>query len=91
MRSFEHAFRIPSHHRLEQIKTRACGGRVTATEWVHEEYDAHGRLVAPYNTSRELGEAGEGGGGWRKYSSNGDVVEAQDLTAFRTSALFNEA
>jgi hypothetical protein len=63
MHSFEHAFRIPLHHRLEQIKTRACGGRVTAIYWDHEEYDAHGRLVARYHTFREVSEAGEGGCG----------------------------
>jgi hypothetical protein len=90
MHSFEHAFRIPPHHRLEQIKTRACGGRVIAIYWDHEEYDAHGRLVARYHTFREVSEAGEGGCGWRKYDSNGCLVEAQDLTAFKTSPLFSE-
>ena len=50
MRSFEQTFRIPPCHRLEQVKTRACGGVVRGTDWDHEEYAATGRLVARYHS-----------------------------------------
>jgi hypothetical protein len=91
MPTFEHAFHVPPTHRLEQVRTRVRAGVVRASYWDHEEYDVHGRLIARYHTFRELSEAGEGCCGWRKYDSNGQMVDAQDLPASRNRALFDEA
>jgi hypothetical protein len=49
------------------------------------------RLVARYHTFREFSQAGEGCSGWRKYDSNGQMVDAQDLTVSERSVLFDEA
>jgi hypothetical protein len=89
MRSFEQAFRIPAGHRLEQVKTRACGGVVRGTYWDHEEYDAAGHLVARYHSFLELSDEGMYRCGWRKYNSHGHLIDAADLTSGRTMTLFN--
>jgi len=91
MPRFEHAFQIPPNHRLEQVRTRARGGLDRATYWDHEEYDAQDQLVARYHTFWEVRCAGEDACGWRKYDSNGQMVDAQDLPTSTSGALFDDA
>jgi hypothetical protein len=90
MRSFEQAFRIPPHHRLEQIKTRACGSPANATYWDHVEYDGNGQLIARYHTFREPKSARGYCCGWRKYDSDGCLIDVQDLATSHNNALFGE-
>jgi hypothetical protein len=90
VRSFEQTFRIPPGHRLEQVKTRACGGVVRGTYWEHEEYAATGRLVARYHSFVELSDKGEYRCGWRKYDSNGHLLAAEDLTSSKNKLLLDE-
>ena len=91
MPSFERTFQIPPSHHLEQVRTRACAGVVTASYWDHEEYDAHGRLVARYHTFREFSKAGEGCRGWRKYDKDGHIVGAHNFPVAENSAVFDQA
>jgi hypothetical protein len=91
MPRFERTFQIPPSHRLEQVRTRARGGLVRATYWDHEEYDTQNRLVARYHTFWESQATGEDACGWRKYDSNGHMVDAQDLAASKGRTLFDEA
>jgi hypothetical protein len=91
MRSFEKAFRIPAGHRLEQIKTRDCGGVVRGTYWEHNEYDAAGCLVARYHSFVELSDGGKYRYGWRKYNGHGHLIDTIDRTSARTKTLFDDA
>ncbi len=91
MPRFEHAFEIPSSHRLEQVRTRARGGLNRATYWDHEEFDAQDRLVARYHTFWEARSTGEDACGWRKYDSNGHMLDAHDLTTSKERTFLDEA
>jgi hypothetical protein len=47
-------------------------------------------LIARYQTFRELKSAREYYCGWRKYDSNGCLIDVQDLAASHNSKLFAE-
>lgn len=50
--AFEMIFGIPRGHVLRQVRCapRRSGGGGECWEWEHEEYDAHGTLVAVYES-----------------------------------------
>jgi hypothetical protein len=90
MRSVEAILRVPPHHRLEQVITRARDGVVRQIHWEHQEYDVNGRMVARYHSFLELHENGEQCCGWRKYDSRGHMIDAADLMASEDRIRFDE-
>jgi hypothetical protein len=80
MQSFEALYHVPIMHRLIPVRSRSRGGRMPATYWEHEEYDARGRLIARYESYIESRPSeGEARSGWRKYSAAGHLI-GQDTT-----------
>jgi hypothetical protein len=91
MRSFEAAFCVPSHHFLEQVRTRAQGGEVPVMYWEHREYDARGQLVARYESFQECcNERYARSCGWRKYDGEGRLMAAGQLPVQVSSIPFDE-
>lgn len=77
--NFEAIFRVPPSHRLEQVRSGARAGPVAATFWLHEEYDASGRLVARYESFREHdARTGAVQSGWRKYAASGALLATSE-------------
>jgi hypothetical protein len=78
MARFEEVFRIPEVHTLKQtyFKSSANGSR---DRWMHEEYDAHGALVARYESWMNLTINGFAhDDGWKKFSPTGEIVATGD-------------
>lgn len=75
MWSFEALYRISAAHRLVPVRSRSHGGRVPATYWEHEEFDAGGGLIARYESYVQHGPRGAPArSGWRKYDAAGRLV-----------------
>jgi hypothetical protein len=77
-RCFEQVFGIPSHHRLEQVRSRARAGIVRGVYWVHEEFDAQGHLVARYESYQEMARSAPRRSGWCKFDRSGHLVASGD-------------
>ncbi len=76
MRCFEHAFRVPSHHTLEQVRTWRRGGVVMEVQWEHREYAADGHFVAHYESHQALDSDDRiQRNGWPKYDHNGHLID----------------
>ena len=91
LHSFETEFRIPSHHRLEQVRTRARGGLVAGFYWAHHEYDLSGRLVAHYDSFQEsCAESDASTCGWRKYDGEGRLIKFGVLPALKKKIPLDE-
>jgi hypothetical protein len=76
MQCFETLYDVPVTHRLVPVRSRSLGGRIPATYWEHEKYDALGRLVARYESYAESGSrVGGARSGWRKYNAAGHMVQ----------------
>jgi hypothetical protein len=74
--NFEAIFGVPADHRLEQVRSRSRGGVLGGTFWDHQEYDADGRLVARYESYREVeADSGASRSGWVKYDADGWAVD----------------
>jgi hypothetical protein len=74
MRCFEWTFRVPPHHRLEQVRSRVRAGVVRGVYWVHAEYDRAGFLVARYESYDEIADAAPRRSGWRKFDPDGRLL-----------------
>jgi hypothetical protein len=76
MPCFEHAFRVPPHHTLEQVRTRCRGGVVMEVQWEHREYAADGHFVARYESYQALDSDDRiQRNGWSKYDHNGHLID----------------
>ena len=91
MRSFEAILHVPPDHRLEQVRTRARDDVVRQIHWEHQEYDVNGLMIARCHSFLELFENGEQCCGWRKYDSNGHMIDAGALAASKDRIRFDEA
>ena len=74
MPDFEKLFAIPADHELEQVRSRSRGGAITGIYWTHDQYDPSGRLVARFESFDERN-SGTRRTGWRKYSSDGALLD----------------
>jgi hypothetical protein len=76
MSCFERTFQIPSHHFLEQVRTRSRGGVVMEVHWEHREYAANGGFVARYESYQTLDSNDRiPRNGWSKYDHDGHLVD----------------
>jgi hypothetical protein len=86
-RCFEETFRVPPHHRLVQVRSRARGGIVRGVYWAHEEYDPRGHLVARYESYQEVSEGAPRRSGWCKLDEAGRVLAHGDSIPMRADEL----
>lgn len=74
MMTFTHIYAIPRQHSLTLLRHFGDGNQVPE-EWLHEERDADGRLVARYESWEDHSRRASG---YRKYDSAGRLLSASD-------------
>jgi hypothetical protein len=73
--SFDLIFGVPEDHRLVLVRSRSRAGVLMADFWSHNEYDAHNRLVARYESFDEWNpKTGVHRSGWHKYDDAGRLI-----------------
>jgi hypothetical protein len=74
MMTFTQIFAVPREHSLILLK-HSGRGAAKREEWLHEERDAAGRLVARYESWEDLSRRSSG---YRKYDPGGRLLSASD-------------
>jgi hypothetical protein len=72
MITFTQIFAVPREHSLTLLKYSGCRA-AKREEWLHEERDGAGRLVARYESWEDLSSSG-----YRKYDPSGQLLRVSD-------------
>lgn len=74
--AFSSWFDVADDHSLRQVSWKRFGRMDADERWIHEELDARGVVVARYESWSYVDS--ERKAGWRKFSSEGKLIEEHD-------------